>query len=75
MFNLWMLKETDGLLSEYGSLEKIPSFFGPAYLGVLEHSCFLLEFLTQDCYSHMTILRSGILFVTVIPIPFHLESE
>ena len=35
-----MLKEMDGLWSEYGSLKKkIPSFFGPAYLGVLEHSC------------------------------------
>ena len=24
--------------------KKVPSFFGPAYLGVLEHSCFLLKF-------------------------------
>ena len=30
-----MLKEMNGLLSECGSL-KIPSFFGPAYLAVLE---------------------------------------
>ena len=50
-----------------------PSFFGLAYLGVLEHSSFLLEFQIQDCYSHMTVLRGGILFISVIPIPFHLE--
>ena len=25
-------------------LKKKLSFFGPAYLGVLEHNCFLLEF-------------------------------
>ena len=54
--------------------KKIPSFFGPAYLGVLEHSCFLFEFQIEDCYSHMTVLRDGILFVTVVPIPFCLES-
>ena len=76
MLNLWMLKEMDGLWSECGSLKKkIPSFFGPAYLCVLEHSCFLLEFQIEDYYSHMTIFRGGILFVTVVPIPFHLESE
>ena len=49
-------------------------FLEPAYLGVLEHSCFLFEFQIEDCYSHMTILRDGILFVTVVPIPFCLES-
>ena len=55
--------------------KKLLSYFGPAYLGGLEHSCFLLEFQIYDCYSHMTILRDGILFVTVIPILFCLESE
>ena len=55
--------------------KKIPSFFGPSYLGVSEHSCFLLEFQIEDCYSHITILRGGILFVTIVPIPFCLESK
>ena len=71
-----MLKEMDGLWSECWSLKKkYLHFLEPAYLGVLEHSSFLLEFQIQDCYSHMTVLRGGILFISVIPIPFHLESE
>ena len=71
-----MLKEMNGPQREYGSLrKKKSSFFGPAHLIVLEHSYFLLEFQTYDCYSHISTFSGEILFVTVFPIPFLLGSE
>lgn len=57
------------------AVSKVPSFYGPAYLAVLVQSCFLPEFLTKDCYSSITTSSGEIPFVTVLPIPFHLESE
>lgn len=56
------------------AVSKATPFFGPAYLALLKCSSTLPKFQIQDYYSHITVSIGEILFVTVIPISFRLES-